>query len=78
LQDQRRFDFDNAVIADGGKLTPAGPVFDLVGHHFLAAPRCQDHVRGGLADEIRRNDPILSSMLKPQVWQHVFSAGDFN
>src|SRR3954452_2345272 len=78
LQDQRRFDFDDPAVTDSRNFAPTGPISDLVGHDFLAAPRCQDHVRRRIAHQIGRNDPILCSLLKSQVWQHVLSAGDFD
>jgi hypothetical protein len=68
LQDQRRFDLDNAVVADRRNLVSARPFFDPVRHDFLAAPRCQNDIGGGGAHDIGQNDPILGGLLKPQLW----------
>src|SRR6185437_7411785 len=38
LQDQRRLDLDNAVVAHCRNLVPARPTTNTVRNHFLAAP----------------------------------------
>src|SRR6202022_2285458 len=78
LQDQRRFDLDDAVVTDSWNLVPARPLSDLVRNDFLAAPRRQDHIRLSGAHEIRRNDPVLRGLLKPHARQDVLAAGDLD
>src|SRR6202022_3508716 len=75
LQDQRRFDLDDAVVTDSWNLVPARPLSDLVRNDFLAAPRRQNHIRLSSAHEVRRDDPVLRGLLKPQARQDVLAAG---
>ena len=78
LQDQRRLDLDDAVVAHRRDVAPARPLPDPVGHDLLAAPGGEDHVGRGVAHDIGRNDPVLGRLLKPQFWQHVLAAGDLD
>src|ERR1700676_2837443 len=78
LQDQRRFYLNDAVVADRGNLAPSGAASNAVRNDLLAAPRREDHVRCGGADDIGQDDPVLGGLLKPQVRQDVFAAGDLD
>src|SRR5260370_10353986 len=74
LQDQRRFDLDDAVVTDGGDLAPARPFPDLVRHDLFTTPRRQDHIGRSSAHDIRQNGAILRGLLKPQFRQNIFAA----
>ena len=66
LQDQRRLDLDNAVVAHRRNFVPARPPPDPVRHHLLAAPRRQDHIGRCVAHHVRRDDAVLGGLLKSQ------------
>ena len=78
LQDDRRLDLDDAVVAHRRDIAPARTLPDAIRHDLLAAPGREDHVGRGFAHHIGRNDPVLGRLLKPQLWQRVLAAGDLD
>src|ERR1700730_13209056 len=78
LQNQRRFDLDNAVVPYRRDRIPAGSWPDLVRNDLLAAPRGENHV-GRRHDHIMwRNDTVFGGLLFSQFGKHILATGDLN
>src|SRR5438093_332232 len=68
LQDDRRLDLHNAIVAHRRDVAPARTLPDAIGHDLLAAPGGKDHIGRGFAHHVWQDDPVLRRLLKPQFW----------
>src|ERR1700720_1268112 len=78
LQNQRRFDLDDAVVPSRRDRIPAGSLPDLVRNDLLAAPRGENDV-GRRHDHIMwRNDTVFGGLLFSQFGKHLLATGDLD
>src|SRR5437763_1854738 len=68
LQDDRRLDLHNAIVAHRRDVAPARTLPDAIGHDLLAAPGGKDHIGRGFAHHGWQDDPVLRRLLKPPFW----------
>src|ERR1700730_2739734 len=78
LQNQRRFDLDNAVVPHRRDRIPAGSLPDLVRNDLLAAPRGENDV-GRRHDHIMwRDNSVFGGLLFSQFGKHILATGNLD
>jgi hypothetical protein len=78
LQDQRRFDLDDAVVSNRRDRIPAGSLPNLVGNNLFAAPRGENDV-GRSSDHILwQNNTVFGGLLLSQIGKHLLATGDLD
>src|SRR5215471_21139113 len=78
LQDVRRLDLEDAVVAHGGHVVPAGAILNRRLLHLLPAPRREDHLWIAARDLRRIDDPILRQAAACQLGKDWRPAGDLD
>src|SRR5262249_46139216 len=78
LQDQRRFDFDDAVIPYRRNCVPSGPLPDPVGNDLLAAPRGENDVGCGNNHILWRNNTVFGGLVSSQLRKYILPTGDLD
>jgi len=66
LQDQRRFDLDDAVVSHRRNCSPAGSLTDLARNDLLATPRGENDFGRGSNHLLWRNDTVSGRFLFSQ------------
>jgi hypothetical protein len=78
LQDQRRFDLDDAAVLYGRNLLPPRTLCDPLPVDLLAASRGENQIGRGRNHRIGGDDTVLGGLLCPQSRKGVLAASDLN
>ena len=78
LQNQRRFDLDDAAIPYCRDRIPAGSLSDLVQNDLLAAPRGDNDVGRRSYHVMWRDDSIFGGLLYSQFGKLILATGDLD
>src|SRR3984893_2922214 len=74
LQNQRRFDLDDAVVPYRRDRIPAGSLPDLIRNDLLAAPRGENDVGRGSDYVPWRNNTVFGCLLFSQLGKHLLAS----
>src|SRR5580765_3462025 len=78
LQDVRRLDLEDAVVADGRDAIPARTILNRRLLHLLSAPRREDHLGIAPRDFRRIDDAILREAAARQLREDRRATGDLD
>src|ERR1700730_16919785 len=78
LQNQRRFDLDDAAIPYSRDRIPAGSLPDLARNDLLAAPRRDNDVGRRSNHVMWRDNSVFGGLLFSQFGKHILATGDLD